>query len=154
MKTIKYSVVILGFIAVIVVGAYFYLQKEFTDGAELTKIAEEINERETPLPFANDGEVELDMTELEVQIYIHEMTHQHVEAQPKWGEIATSPQNIENLLTIVQANQDAYEYSDYYIDVLEKWEEGDFSNAVEVHNTIWNWHGGTIGRATGLLKRS
>lgn len=152
MKTIKYSVVILGVIAAIGIGAYFYIQNEFADGDELTKIAEEINERETPLPFANEEEVELDMTETEVQIYIHHMTHQHVEAQPKWGEVVTTPQNIENLLTIVQANQDAYEYSDFYIDVLEKWEQGDFSNSVEVHNTIWNWHGGTIGRATSLLK--
>lgn len=153
MRTLKYSVVILSVIAAIGIGAYLYLQKEFTDGAELTKIAEEINERETPLPFTNEEEVELDMTETEVQIYIHHMTHQNVEAQPKWGFVETTPQNIENLLTIVQANQDAYEYSEFYIDVLEKWETGDFSNSVEVHNTIWNWHGGTIGRATGLINK-
>ena len=151
MKTIKYSVVILGIIAALVIGAYFYIQKEFTDGAELTKIAEEVSERETPLPFANDDEVELDMTETEVQTYIHHMTHQHVVADKKWGEVATTPQNIENLLIIVQANQDAYEYSEFYIDVLEKWEQNDFSNAMSAHNTIWNWHNGTIGKATGLI---
>ena len=34
---------------------------------------------------------------------------------------------------------------------LEDWMEGDFSNAVQVHNTIWNERDGTIGKVRGLM---
>lgn len=152
MTTLKYSGVILGIIAAIGIGAYLFLQKEIGNPDDLTKVAEEINERGVQVkPEDNENEVELDMTESEVQTYFHLMTHQHVKADKKWGAVESSPQNIKNLLTIVKANQDAYEYNQYYIEVLELWSEGNFSNAVSVHNTIWKWKGGTVGRATGLL---
>ena len=123
MRTLKYSAIILGVIAAIAIGAYYFIQKEFTDGSELTEIAEEINEREVPLnPIANDEKVELDMTEHEIQIYIHHMTHQHVVADKKWGNVPTTPDNIRNLLIIVQANINAYEHGEYYADVLKQWE--------------------------------
>ena len=151
MKTFKYTVIILSIIAAIGIGAYFYIVREFTDTGQLTKIAEEVNERETEVKYGDQSDnVELAMTEVEVQIYLHHMTHQHVIADEKWGSVDTTPQNIKNLLTIVQANQDAYEHGNFYIQVLEQWEQGDFSNSVGVHNTIWSWHQGAVGRATGL----
>lgn len=140
---------ILGVIVALVIGAYFYINRDFTDTGELTRVAEEIKERD--VQFKPEDKVQLDMEESEVQTYIHHMTHQHVEADKKWGVIESSRQNIENLLTIVQANQDAYEHSDYYIEVLEQWQEGNFNNAVSVHNFIWDLQGGTIGKAKRLL---
>ena len=155
MKTIKYSVIILGIITAIVIGAYLFFQKEIGDTEDLTKVAEEINERGVQVKPEedNESEVELDMTESEVQTYLHLMTHQHIKADKKWGAVQTTPQNIKNLLVIVQTNQDAYEYSDYYIEVLELWEQGNFSNTVSVHNFAWDKKNGTVGRATGLMNK-
>ena len=62
-----------------------------------------------------------------------------------------SEENIGNMLKIVKENYDHYKHSDFYEKTLLSWQEGDFSNAVSVHNTIWNWHNGTVGRATGLM---
>lgn len=151
MRTLKYSAIILIAIAAIGIGAYFYAVDSFTSSSELEKTAEEVTEREGQ-PLKSSYEDELEMSEKKIQVYIHHMTHSHVEAQPKWGNVPSSPDNIENLLTIVQTNQDEYKFSEYYVEVLEKWKEGDFSNAVDVHNTIWKWHGGTVGEATGLLE--
>ncbi|WP_408640759.1 DUF6241 domain-containing protein [Salipaludibacillus keqinensis] len=35
--------------------------------------------------------------------------------------------------------------------MLERWEEGDFSQADDDHNAIWRLQGGTKGYAEGLL---
>lgn len=152
MNTIKYTVVVLGIIIAFAIGGYTYIKSNFTDTGQLTKIADDINERGVDTkPVNQNGEVKLDMTEVEVQIYLHRMTHQHVVADEKWGGIDSSPENIQNLLIIVQANQNAYKHGNFYIQVLEQWQDGNFDNAVGVHNTIWSWHGGTVGRATSLI---
>lgn len=149
MRTLKYSVVILITITAIGMGAYFYAVDSFTSSSELEKTAEEVTEREGK-PMKSSYEDESEMSEEKIQVYIHHMTHQHVVADKKWGNVPSSPENIENLLTIVQSNQDEYKYGEYYVEVLEQWKEEDFSNAMSVHNTIWQWHGGNVGKATGL----
>ena len=93
--------------------------------------------------------VDTNMTEENVQQYIHEMTHQKVVADQKWGATEITPENIENLLTIVKANEDVYEHSTMYINILESWKAGDFTNVVGAHNSIWHLQGGNVGRATG-----
>lgn len=150
MRILKYSIIILIAIAAIGIGAYFHAVNSFTSSSELERTADEVTEREGQ-PLKSSYEDELEMPEKKVQVYIHHMTHQHVVADKKWGNVPSSPQNIENLLTIVLANHGEYKYSEYYVEVLEQWKEGDFSNAVDVHNTIWRWHGGTVGKATGLI---
>ena len=94
-------------------------------------------------------EVDTSMSEEQVQVYIHQMTHQKIEADQKWGATKMSQENIENLLTIVKANVDVYERPTMYINILTEWQDGDFSGVVQAHNSIWNLQGGTVGRATG-----
>lgn len=155
MRTLKYTIVAFGILAGIGFAGYYFIVTAFTNAGQLEKIAEEVTERETQPTIGifeeKEEHVDLSMTEIEVQIYIHHMTHQHVVADKKWGSVETTPQNIKNLLAIVQSNQDAYEHSDFYIQTLEQWQDGNFNNAVGVHNTIWNWQGGTVGRATDLV---
>ncbi len=160
MRVLKYVGIILGILVILVIGAYgayFFMSDDSVDPVELTEIAEQINERETQVTEENlkeedsEEETELDMKEKYVQTYIHHMTHQHIKADKKWGNVESSPQNIASLLTIVQANQDVYEHGDYYIEVLALWQQGNFDNAVSVHNFIWKLKGGTVGRATRLL---
>ncbi|WP_146817312.1 DUF6241 domain-containing protein [Halobacillus faecis] len=85
---------------------------------------------------------------------LHEMTHQKVRANEKRGSQQMTAEHIDRMLGIlksVEGTEDHYEHFDFYKKSLEAWDKGDFSNAVTVHNTIWEWQNGTIGRATGLM---
>lgn len=158
-KTFLASGVILGILALIGVGGYFFIQQSFSETAEeeITAAAQEITERQDE-PKAEEaseksdaGSSEAEMEEKQIQKYLHLMTHQKVEAKDKWGAVEMTPENIGNLLTIIETNERYYEHAEYYTEVLTQWQKGDFSNAVEVHNYIWQLNGGTIGRATGLM---
>ena len=80
---------------------------------------------------------------------IHHMTHQKVRAQQKWGHLEITDERIKQKYET--AKKSDYEYREFYMVALEDWMEGDFSNAVQVHNTIWNEQDGTIGKARGLM---
>ncbi len=90
-----------------------------------------------------------DMSEYKVQLYIHEMTHNKVYANVKFGSRPMTAESIATLKAIVKKND--YQDKKFYLETLEAWEEGNFSNAVNVHNTIWTWHRGTIGKAKRMM---
>lgn len=92
-----------------------------------------------------------DLKEFEVQSAIHHMSHQKVEAEKKWGAILITEERVKRLYDVVVANQNEYKYANTYIRILERWLEGDFSQAVSDHNTIWELQDGNVGKATGLL---
>ncbi|GAB3064360.1 hypothetical protein GCM10027156_13070 [Salinicoccus sesuvii] len=80
---------------------------------------------------------------------IHYMTHQKVKATKKWGHLEITDERLEQKYETAKASN--YVYRDFYMETLEAWMDGDFSNAVAVHNIIWNERNGTIGKATGLM---
>jgi hypothetical protein len=92
-----------------------------------------------------------DLKEFEVQSAIHHMSHQKVEAEKKWGAILITEERVKRLYDVVVANQNEYKYANTYIKILERWLEGDFSQAVSDHNAIWELQDGNVGKATGLL---
>ncbi|HSI66119.1 MAG TPA: DUF6241 domain-containing protein [Planococcus sp. (in: firmicutes)] len=162
MRTVFTTIVISILALAVLGGAGYWFIKDFTstDGEEITTIADGIDEREESNADVNTAEVEeaaakveVDMAEEKVQIYLHRMTHQKIVADKKIGAVEMSGDNIDNMLKIVRENYDAYEHSAFYEENLTAWQNGDFSNAVSVHNTIWDWHGGTVGRATGLMTK-
>ncbi|MBT2654199.1 hypothetical protein J7E81_02935 [Bacillus sp. ISL-18] len=83
------------------------------------------------------------------QKILHAMTHQKVAADEKWGGYRITEEDINLMLRTLEVTN--YDHEDYYRKVLTSWKRGDFSNAVEVHNKIWEWQGGNIGKATRLL---
>lgn len=156
--TILISIIVLGIIG----GAGYWFIQDFgnNDSEDISKAAEEIEQRDESTEATGKTETKkaaskgsADMDETKVQIYLHQMTHQKIIADEKRGAVEMSADNIANMLKIVRANYDHYEHSDFYEEALLAWEQGDFSNAVSVHNTIWNWHKGTVGRATGLMSQ-
>lgn len=159
MRTFLASGSILAVIALIGVGGYFFIQQSFakTDEEEITAAAQNIvQEKDEPKveevsDHSDASSNEPEMDEKRIQKYLHLMTHQKVAAKDKWGAIEMTPKNIENLMAIIKTNEGYYKYADYYLEVLSRWQKGDFTNAVEVHNYIWELNGGTVGRATGLL---
>lgn len=83
--------------------------------------------------------------------FIHQMSNQIINPADgkKFGVIKITPQNIEIALnSIKNINND--EARDYLNKALRKWQNGDFNNAVEVHNYVWHMLGGEIGIASSL----
>lgn len=142
----------IGVLALLAAGGYYFIIQNSSKGAEITEVAEVLKNKAEETVSAEEVESEdLEMTEGELQIYMHQMTHQKIVASEKKGQVEMTPEHIEGLLTIVNTYADHYKHSDFYLEALNKWKEGDFSNAVYIHNTIWDWHGGTVGRATGFM---
>lgn len=78
------------------------------------------------------------------------MTHEKIHASQKWGpRIEITPERIEKMLG--EAEKSDYKYKDLYIETLTDWQNGDFLNAVKVHNTIWNERNGNVGKATRMM---
>ncbi|MFD1031333.1 DUF6241 domain-containing protein [Metaplanococcus flavidus] len=160
MKTILTTITISILTLAVIAGAGYWFIQDFTsnDAEEISAVADQIEERKLSddTVEASDSEgtadkpVE-DMPEGKLQTYLHQMTHQKIVAAKKIGAVEMTDENIENMLRIVRGNKEFYEHSEFYEETLVAWEKGDFSNAVSAHNTIWNWHGGTVGRATGLM---
>lgn len=153
MKSImKIIGITIGVLALLVAGGYYMFTQNSSKGEEITKVAEVLEKKAEQTVSAEKVESEdLEMTEVDVQTYMHRMTHQKIVASEKKGQVEMTPENIDGLLTIVNTYASHYKHSDFYLEALNKWKEGDFSNAVYVHNTIWDWHDGTIGRATGFM---
>lgn len=159
LKTVIITVIMLTLLAG---GGYWFIQNLSADkGDEISSVAKEIEQQEESQETVGTAKakkseatkkpVHVGMSEAQVQIYLHQMTHQKIVADKKRGAVEMTAKNIANMLTIVKKNHDSYEHSDFYEKTLAAWEKGDFSNVASIHNTIWNWHNGTVGRATGLM---
>ncbi|MFJ7732749.1 DUF6241 domain-containing protein [Lysinibacillus sp. NPDC097231] len=91
------------------------------------------------------------LIEHKVNEAIHSMSHQKVEAKVKWGHTQITQAKVDRLLEI--SKESNYKYKELYIEILERWSEGDFSHAVEDHNAIWEMQGGDESRNSGKAIR-
>lgn len=91
------------------------------------------------------------LDEYTMQNKIHNMSHQKVHAEDKWGHVQITKAKVDRLLEVAKANTVNYSHEKKYIEILTRWSEGDFSKAVEDHNTIWKLQEGTIGEAQRLM---
>ena len=103
-------------------------------------------------PFDNISFGKNGMNDDDVQHLIHQMSHQKVKADEKRGLIPITDERIDWLLEKIEFQ--GLEHEDTYREILEEWKAGDFSNAVEHHNTIWELQGGTTGKAYDLLSET
>ncbi|WP_226657614.1 DUF6241 domain-containing protein [Guptibacillus hwajinpoensis] len=121
-------------------------------------MGEETGSSVDPERYVDDGEESITSdgipSENKFQDYIHGMTHQKVIAEDKWGIYQISEERIDNMLEVldkVEGTAEEYKYQDFYTEALIEWDNGNFNNAVDVHNHIWNLNGGTIGKAERLM---
>ena len=114
---------------------------------------EENGESEVETASAVKTEFPLEMAEEEIQNTIHAMSHSKVYAVEKWTHLEPNQERIDRLLDVIESNQDGLNESDLYMEILKRWQAGDFSQAVSDHNEIWKLQGGTIGEATRLLSK-
>lgn len=90
-----------------------------------------------------------DASEQALLAMMHKMTHQKVIASEKWGLIRMNDDSIAKAKQILLDSD--FNSKEGLLDIIEKWENGQFDQVDEDHNYIWNLQGGSIGRATGIL---
>lgn len=109
---------------------------------------EESSEDENLNPFGDEKKADT-VPEATIRDYIHQMSHQKVEAEQKWGFYRITDERISWLSEKVKTNE--YSEGAQYENILNAWSNGNFSNIDEHHNTIWKMQGGNVGKATGVL---
>ena len=89
-----------------------------------------------------------------MQEVIQQMSHQKIIADEKESSIMITPKRIETLMQIVEENKDGYEHSDKYLDILNRWKQGDFKSVDKDHNDMWFIQGTKEGGiATGIATK-
>jgi hypothetical protein len=91
--------------------------------------------------------------DIDVQETIHKMSHQKIIASMKRGSIQITQKRLENLSKAIDQNKDHLESYDIYREILDRWIKGDFSQADQDHNAIWEMMDGEIGKATGVASK-
>ena len=84
-----------------------------------------------------------------IYIDIHHMSHNVIRADEKWGFKNLTLENIRNLIEKAEEVSGTAD-TDEVLDILYRWEKGDFSRADKDHNYVWSKLGGTVGIATGV----
>ncbi len=92
------------------------------------------------------------MNEGELIQEVHNMTHQKVKANKKWGSSEITADKIQKLYEVIKGKDfDKTSTKQMMLEILEPWIKGNFTNAVHAHNQIWTHQKGNIGKATRLL---
>jgi hypothetical protein len=147
MKKIPKKIWVPVILACVLVGGYLYFDKANVSvsvgtaptGEKVVQVHEQTKKVDSELP--------LSMSENSVQQTIHNMSHQKVISNKKWGALPLTAERVKRLIQVVEANQKDYENGDLYLNILRNWDKRDFDNVVIAHNSIWSLQGGTIGKA-------
>jgi hypothetical protein len=159
MKKFKVAGPIIGILACIV-GVYFYLSNDSGMKLNLKKndpVAAKEAQSKIDKGFAAPVSRKVTdkyetMSEGELIQEVHNMTHQKVEADKKWGSSEITADKVQKLFEVIQS-KDFKKSSNkqMLLGILEPWTRQDFSKAVSAHNKIWSSQNGNIGKATRLL---
>jgi hypothetical protein len=158
-KKFKVAGAIIGILACIV-GVYFYLSEDSglkfslkKNDPVATKEAETKIEKSFDAPVSSK-EVERYETMIEGELIqeVHNMTHQKVKADKKWGSSEITAEKVQKLYDVIQKSDFKNQSNKtMLLGILEPWTRKDFTNSVSAHNRIWSYQNGNIGKATRLL---
>ncbi|MCH1960525.1 MULTISPECIES: DUF6241 domain-containing protein [Romboutsia] len=83
--------------------------------------------------------------------FIHEMANSIIKAidDRKYGMVEITPESVDIAITSLGYIKDNG-VKEYLNRQLLNWKKGDFDNAVEVHNYVWNILGGEVGKAIAI----
>lgn len=86
--------------------------------------------------------------EKEVYNDMHRMANTKIVADEVWGEDEINEENLNKvILEVMKCN---YSDKEKLLQILHNWKTGNFKNAVEEHNYVWEKLGGTVGKAKAL----
>jgi hypothetical protein len=115
--------------------------------ARLVELRDDINEAKIVLG------IDQSPTEANVLEILHNMTHQKVRSEEKWGFVHINEVNLFAVKEVLQANPAFNQNIDMLAMVMD-WINNDFSNIVAEHNSIWKMKDGSVGKAYGILSPS
>ncbi|MGG3561577.1 DUF6241 domain-containing protein [Neobacillus rhizosphaerae] len=145
-------------------GAYKLINSEAVSGNKLEKVEteavddstspEDEESKQTDKIGGVQYDIGIDNTSSEYKVIevMHKMTHQKVKAYEKWGAIPMMQDTINRVYEIV-SNSD-FDRKDQLLAILEKWKAGNFSAVDDDHNYFWQYQGGTVGQAHGILSKA
>lgn len=111
---------------------------------KVNEITEEKNAEEKPQVGEEIVATPVDLNEIYDKVHLMANTIIVAEDGEIWGTYQITKDDLSNVKNQVLGNDD------YLYNELSKWLELDFSNAVEVHNYVWEKLGGTVGKAEKL----
>ena len=106
-----------------------------------------------PAVVVKEIEVKKPKTNAEELKLIHSLANSLIKAEYKWECTEVTPKTIKKVISGIDCLRDREERI-YFRSNLEKWKNGDFSNAVEVHNKVWSILEGNVGEAYDLDEES
>ncbi|SDN95407.1 DUF6241 domain-containing protein [Bacillus sp. OK048] len=160
MKKFKVAGSIIGILASIV-GVYVYLSND--DGGMKLNVkkndpvttieAETKIEKGFEAPISSKVTEEYEtMTEGRLIQEVHNMTHQKVKADKKWGSSEITADKVQKLFDVINSKEFKKDSNkQMLLDILAPWIGKDFTNVVSAHNRIWAYQNGNIGKATRPL---
>lgn len=131
----------------------FFIYKQIDSGNLKAKSnISEIRKLDKELSSDNSNITKEDIYYSVENIYdiLHRMSNTKIIAADNqiWGKIEITDEYISSLKSFIEKLD--YSDKDYMLEVLTRWENNDFSKAVEEHNYFWKKLGGTVGKATSL----
>ena len=152
-QKIVLSIAVLGIVGTIIYGMYGQevpiIKKDGTITETTTEDGGKIIEVKEVRVQPVEEEFPMNMPDFQVGQVIHQMSHQKIEAEEKWGFLPLTAERVNRLIEVVE-NGD-YQNKDRYLSILNRWSKNDFTQVDEDHNTFWNLQGGNVGKATGIL---
>jgi hypothetical protein len=115
--------------------------------ARLAELSDEIYQAKIALGLDKSPSEE-DIVEI-----LHDMTHQKVRSEEKWGFVQMTEVNFLAVREVLQKNP-AFNQNIDFLAIITDWLNNDFSNIVAEHNAIWKMKDGSVGKAYGILSPS
>lgn len=115
--------------------------------ARLEELSDDIYEAKIALGLDKSPSEE-DIVEI-----LHNMTHQKVRSEEKWGFVQMTEVNLLAVKEVLKENP-AFNQNIDLLAIVTDWLNNDFSNIVAEHNLIWKMKDGSVGKAYGILSPS
>ncbi|MFP7296775.1 DUF6241 domain-containing protein [Neobacillus niacini] len=132
---------------VALVNAEFVKSMKAKEEARLAELADDIQQAKLALG------IDKSPTEKDIAEILHNMTHQKVRSEEKWGFVQITEVNLLAVKEVLQKNSDFNKNIDF-LSIVNDWLSADFSNIVRDHNVIWENKNGNVGKAYGILSPS
>jgi predicted RND superfamily exporter protein len=152
-KKIIISLAVVLFLGGVVAGGNWYLKKDIKEEKVVASEEEIAKGNSAHSKKITGAQTELLITDSspqsEIMAVMHQMTHQKIQANEKWGAIPMIQENIDQVYEIIEAND--FQEKDILLPIISRWKDGNFNRVDKDHNAIWKLQGGSIGKAYGIM---
>jgi hypothetical protein len=130
-----------------IVKVEFNREQKAKEEARLAELRNEIDQAKILLGI-NESPSEKDIADI-----LHNMTHQKVRSEEKWGFVQITEVNLLAVKEVLQENP-AFNQNIDMLGIVTGWLDSNFTNVVAEHNLIWKTKNGSVGKAYGILSPS